>query len=49
MVKHYFYGNDVHNLSSGAVRAIYKAPDGHLFVATDGGGLNILDEQKNRF
>ncbi len=40
---HYAPGNGSRSLSSNGVRDMWKTTDGRLFVATDGGGLNILD------
>ena len=41
--------NSENNINSGLVRDIHKGKDGRLFLATDGGGLNVLDESTGRF
>jgi ligand-binding sensor domain-containing protein/DNA-binding CsgD family transcriptional regulator len=40
---HFAPGNGKHAISSYVVRDICKTQDGRLFIATDGGGLNIYD------
>jgi ligand-binding sensor domain-containing protein/DNA-binding CsgD family transcriptional regulator len=41
--EHFAPGNENRDITSTVVRDIYKASDGKLFIATDGGGLNVYD------
>jgi len=42
---HYESGTDLKDLNSNTVRDIYKETNGLIYIATDGGGLNVLNEQ----
>ncbi len=42
---HFPQGEDPLNLNSNLVRDVCKASDGRIFIATDGGGLNIYDPE----
>ena len=42
--EHFTNGNGPKDLTSSVVRDIHKTSDGRLFIATDGGGLNIYDD-----
>lgn len=46
---HFQPGLGEKQISSSLVRDLHKTKDGFLYVATDGGGLNIFDPKKNEF
>jgi ligand-binding sensor domain-containing protein/DNA-binding CsgD family transcriptional regulator len=46
---HFAAGKEKNSLSSNGVRDIYKTESGHLFIATDGGGLNVYDPISGEF
>lgn len=47
--RHFGQGAGDHEISSNAVRGICKGADGRLYLATDGGGLNIHDATTSLF
>ncbi len=46
-ITHFYEGNDVSNLSSNAVRDLEFDKNGALYIALDGGGLNVLFQDTN--
>jgi two-component system sensor histidine kinase ChiS len=47
---HYFHDSDnPDTLSHNAVWALSEDSEGHLWIATDGGGLNLYDRKQDRF
>jgi ligand-binding sensor domain-containing protein/DNA-binding CsgD family transcriptional regulator len=50
--QHYTYfgvGTGEQNINSSMVRDIHKGLDGRLYIATDGGGLSVYDENTGKF
>lgn len=48
-ITHFPQTNDTNGLSSNTVRDIFKSTDGHLYLATDGGGLSVYGENSGVF
>lgn len=46
--EHFAPGQGARSLSSYSVRDMFRAEDGRLFIATDGGGLNVYDPRTGK-